>query len=235
MNDTTRPAVAVSTALSTRAIAAGPDAELIALAQEVTDLTRRERGLYGEGDQAHLHIKSDKKRDAVTGPINHRIKENLQRLLELRATTPAGLLARAQMTDFYAPGWWTTDPFCCDEKLAVSLLDDVLAMFATPSPDAPLLALIDRWNALEDESDLIAVEHPEHDVLIDPLRLQQAPLQEAIISFRAVTPEAAMARLRLLGRLQSSYPRSCAEDDQVDGRILGAVIRDALGEPVHHG
>jgi hypothetical protein len=140
MNATTHPLVLDTSTIAIRQAvpdigAFSPDAELITLAQEATDLTRRERGLYGEGDEAALFIKNDKKREAVTGPISRRISEILERLVGLRATTPAGLLARAMMTDFYQPGWWTTNPACCDEKLAVGLLDDVLAIFGeTPAP-----------------------------------------------------------------------------------------------------
>lgn len=120
-----------------------------------------------------------------------------------------------------------------------ALMGSVTAMLAAPviegavaasNPDAGLLRLIGEFNALEHEAnshygqDLTNEQEQERDeLIIEPIREKQEPLEEAIIALPAVSVAGLLARIEMLAIWNPNY----GLDDGGSEGMIAAIIRDA--------
>ena len=108
------------------AAASSPDAELIRLCGEFDALQRRILALYPEGATP---IEDDNERAEAIAPLSDAQDELLDRICALRATTPAGIKARAKTLVLFVP-----DKAECaddeggyvDERMIAALLRDLV-------------------------------------------------------------------------------------------------------------
>jgi len=173
-------------------------------------------------------------------------------MLELRATTPAGIQARAHsLALMNGHGDWSWDPEGIHGQMLAALLRDAAAIGGTqvalpPSPDAELLALcadyMATWQAVQNHPVASLVGEIPKDLedsygeLLDKL----GSLTEEIAALHAVTSEgrrakAAVARANL-GYRESFGPKLTAFDgDGCRTAIAWSLIHDELGEAAPWG
>lgn len=114
------------------------DEQLLALAAEFIEISKQEKGLYGEGEYAAMRIPDEKARCPLLRAIWDRQEEIMDQLADLRAKTPAGLVARVRMADAEDATWrreTTTEDL--GAAIAFDLAEDVLAMFGEVAGRAP--------------------------------------------------------------------------------------------------
>jgi hypothetical protein len=151
-------ATAVLAALAVRpaaaAVATDTDAELIAACTAFSALQRRENGFYGRGRGA---IEDDDARNAASELIRREQAPWLDRICDLRATTPEGTQAKLVALllwdpEFrdpnYSPAYW-------NERLVLSLVDDVREHASPPGAGAP---------SVRDDAELLALCARFHEV-----------------------------------------------------------------------
>ncbi len=129
------------------------DAELIAVCAEFDACERQTCIIHGTGPDC---VVDDDEANVVSAPLFTRMHVLLDRMDELRATTPAGIQARAHSLALH--GGHGQYPFDCDtsmvDRLLVYLIRDSAALGGSPtsivtSPDADLLEACAEFDTLE--------------------------------------------------------------------------------------
>jgi len=234
------PVVAIAPVVASAATTTGgPDAELIAVCAEHDRLHQQIEAAY----EASGLLDKDPSAE-VTGPLFRQTGAVIDRMFELRATTAAGIQARAHSLavqngrlehSFDWPETWAG-------KALGALLRDAAAIGGSdvkllPSPDAELIRLCAEADALEhsvrslytDGSSPIE-DDAERDRAQAPLEAQQKPLFDRICCLRATTLEGHVARARTLRTWAPDFGDD--EGGSYDSRLLGALLRDMLADDV---
>ena len=218
---------------------AHPDAELIAVCAEFDACERQTSIIHGTGPDC---VVDDDEASLVSAPIFARMHVLLDRMDELRATTPAGIQARAHCLAQhcgslqYSFDYEDTIP----GRLLGYLMRDSAALGGSvglvpvpPSPDAELLRACAAFDALERAYLATYVpgvdDGPEWDtaeVERDRLADAQEPLVDRMWKLQAVTREGQIARARSLALWDAELmkPGKAFTND----RLTQAIVRDLM-------
>ena len=243
----TAGAVAVKTVFSLEAQAEGggasvfPDAELIAVCAEFNACERQTAAIHGTGPDC---VVDDDEANVVSAPIFAHMHVLLDRMDELRATTPAGIQARAHsLAQHGGHGGYSFDyPTTMVGRLLVYLMRDAAALGGAgaivsppPSPDAELLAVCDEFDGWErrflaTDFEVAGDDTPEGQAAESEQRRcadAQYPLVDRMCELQATTLEGHRARARSLALWDAELFKA-GEGDM--GRCLtAAIVRDLIG------
>ena len=186
-----------------------PDAELIAVCAEFDACEQQTCIIHGTGPDC---VVDDNEANAVSAPIFARMHVLLDRMDELRATTPAGIQARAHSLALHGGdfGYSFDYPDTMVGRLLVYLMRDSAALGGSPastvaSPDADLMEACAAFDELErayiaagGNWDAGSPEELASDAERERLSEAQEPLVDRICELCAVTREGHVARARSL-------------------------------------
>jgi hypothetical protein len=219
-----------------------PDAVLIAICAEFDACERQTSIIHGTGPDC---VVDDDEANATSAPVFARMRVLLDRMDELRATTPAGIQARAHSLALHGGhGGYSFD--CFDSmvgRLLVYLMRDSAALGGSmgavpvpPSPDAELLracAAFDQLEAqanatftgYENDSPEEAAAEAERGRIYD----EQDPYVDVICSTVARTKEGMQAKARSLMAWAPDMLRHGGREEL----LLGSLLNDLLvGRPL---
>jgi hypothetical protein len=193
--------------------------------------------------------------DAVFNAAVDALHAALVRVSGLRATTPTGLRAKADvcravlaMDEPEAADGRFNGPVRRHDVLAASFLADFLggavslpvAPPAAASPDAELIGLCAECDALQARIDGLYAPRADYlsraqeiaqekarDIAMQPFADAQDPILERICDLRATTPQGHAARARTL--LAWDKDPIWTDDGCWNSQLIGAIVRDAAG------
>ena len=216
---------------------AHPDADLIAVCAEFDAHERQTMIIHGDGPDC---IVDDTEASVVSAPIFARMHVLLDRMDELRATTPAGIQARAHSLALHGGdfGYSFDYPDTMVGRLLVYLMRDSAALGGSPastvaSPDADLMEACAAFDELErayiaagGNWDAGSPEELASDAERERLSEAQEPLVDRICDLHAVTREGMAARARTL----ALWDAELMKPDRVfiEDRLIQAIVRDLL-------
>ncbi len=227
--------------LAARAEAPSADADLIAVCAEFDAYERRTCIIHGTGPDC---IVDDAEANVASAPLFARMHLLLDRMDELRATTPAGIQARAHsLAQHGGHGGYSFDyPTTMVGRLLVYLMRDSAALGGLPastvklamSPDADLLeacAEFDTWQRryLATDFEVAGDDTPEGQVEAAKQREfldASDPALDRICEMRAVTREGQAARARSLALWDQELMKP--DKDYTGDRLTQAIVRDLL-------
>jgi len=208
---------------------AAPDAALIAMCKDFAAAYTEREALQ---DRYSAETGDDLPED-LEEPFNNRIDAALDRMLDIKATSLAGVMERAKALFAYDPSM--VDPGACGSQgyhddQARALIRDLLALGADAgNPDAELVALCTSFIALEEAARAEPYSDDE-----TPLEKEVYAKQSAMIGriyeIRAQTVEGAVMRLRAAVAFCPELMRSGT--GTLSEILLTAAIRDLTGEEV---
>lgn len=230
------------------------DAELIAVCAALNAVERQRQTVWGEtGTPGAL---PDDEAEAAAVPLYDRMHVLLDRMERLRATTTAGIQARAHSLAVYEEytddgrGEVVHDLSAGDTisgRLARYLLRDAMALASgtapavepPPSPDAELLAACEAFMVLERKAGALyeprcaTIEEedarlPGIEAAVEVIAAEQEPLLARMVALRPHTLEGARARARALALLDEDAG-AVTEGDFWNHQLAGAVVRDLIG------
>ncbi len=238
----TAGAMAVKTVppMVARAEGTTPDAELIAVCAEFDVCERRTCIIHGTGPDC---IVDDTEANVASAPVFARMHALLDRMDELRATTPAGIQARAHsLAQHGGHGQYSFD---CDTsmvgRLLAYLMRDSAALGGSPasmvapavSPDADLLEACAAFDDLERRylaTDFEADSSTAYgQAVVEEQRRcfdAQVPLLNHLVELRATTLEGHRARARSLALWDAELLKD--GDGDFGECLTAAIVRDLL-------
>ena len=214
------------------------DAELIAVCAEFDAYERQTCIIHGTGPEC---VVDDDEASVVSAPIFARMHVLLDRMDELRATTPAGIQARAHCLAQHAGhgGYSFDGDTDTVARLLRYLLRDSAALGGStaiaavpPSPDAKLVEACAAFDALERASIATFSGRDDDDPAeiaaeAERLRLGEAqePLVDRMCDLHAVTREGMAARARSLALWDAELmkPKHGTSD-----LLVQAIVRDLI-------
>ncbi len=216
-----------------------PDADLIAVCAEFDACDRQATTIHGTGPDS---IVDDGKADAASTPLRARMHALLDRMEDLRATTPPGIQARAHsLAQHGGHGEYTFDcPTTMAGRLLHMLMRDSVALgglsaSTVASPDTELLAAcgeFDGWQKryLATDFEVAGDDTPEGQAeAVKQREFLDAsdPALDRMCELRAVTRDGQAARAwsLTLWNLEMMKPGKVYKGD----RLTAAIVRDLIG------
>ena len=236
---TVLPIAARAEGMAATTIPSSPDTELITVCAEFDAHERQTSIIHGTGPDC---VVDDDEADVASAPFYARMHVLLGRMEELRATTPAGIQARAHSLALH--GGHGRYSFDCDTsmvgRLLVYLMRDSAALGGSVgivpvprSPDAELLEACATFDDLERASLATFQGHsfgsPEEaagQIERERIANAQEPLVGRICQSHAVTREGQAARARSYALWDAEIMKP---QDDIMGLFTQAIVRDLIG------